>query len=52
MLNWKTFRYSLLHVLIVFMLFQRLFQKTKRRKVDARVYGAHWDCDFFSGIYA
>ena len=27
MLNWKTFRYSLLHVLIVFMLFQRLFRK-------------------------
>ena len=46
MLNWKTFRYSLLHVLIVFMLFQRLFQETKRRKVDARVYGTHWDCVF------
>ncbi len=32
--------------------FNVFFQETKRRKVDARVYGAHWDCVFFSGIYA
>lgn len=32
--------------------FNVFFQEAKRRKVDARVYGAHWDCVFFSGIYA
>jgi len=32
--------------------FNVFFQETKRRKVDACVYGAHWNCVFFSGIYA
>lgn len=32
--------------------FNVFFEKTKWRTVDARVYGAHWHCVFFGGIYA
>lgn len=34
------------------MLFQRLFEKAKWSAVDAHIYGVHWHCVFFRGIYA